>query len=95
MTVASVVRMPTDHGTVRLHAVPLRDGHAPRHPQRLSRDDLRLIALIATGVPISVVAGRLGISDRTVRRKVRVICDALGVGTMIEAVVWAARRGLI
>lgn len=63
--------------------------------RKLSRDDVRLLAVIATGIPIASVAGRLEISDRTVRRRVRVICEALGVKTMIEAVAWAARRGLI
>jgi len=63
--------------------------------RRLTRDDVRLLAVIATGVPIASVAGRLEISDRTVRRRVRTICETLGVKTMIEAVAWAARRGLI
>lgn len=61
----------------------------------LSRDDLRLLSVIATGIPLTSVAGRLGISDRTVRRRVRSICDDLGVTTMIESVAWAARRRLI
>lgn len=63
--------------------------------RKLTRDDVRLLAVIATGVPIASVAGRLDISDRTVRRRVRTICETLGVKTMIEAVAWAARRGLI
>ncbi|MDR0416042.1 MAG: LuxR C-terminal-related transcriptional regulator [Propionibacteriaceae bacterium] len=63
--------------------------------RKLSRDDLKLLAVIATGIPITSVAGRLDISDRTVRRRVRLICEALGVKSMIEAVAWTARRGLI
>ena len=74
----------------RLHVVP-----EPHDARKLSRDDLRLLAVIATGLPIASVAGRLEISDRTVRRRVHLICDTLGVRSMIEAVAWAARRGLI
>lgn len=76
---------------VRLRLV---DG-GQQNVRKLSRDDVRLLAVIATGIPIASVAGRLKISDRTVRRRVRVICETLGVRTMIEAVAWAARRGLI
>ena len=61
----------------------------------LSRDDLRLLAVIATGIPVSAVGSRLGVSDRTIRRRVRTICDELGVLTSIEAVAWAARRRYI
>lgn len=77
--------------TFRLRLV--ENGH--HHTRKLSRDDVRLLAVIATGIPIASVAGRLEVSDRTVRRRVRVICETLEVTTMIEAVTWAARRGLI
>lgn len=68
----------------------------PTHEQStLSYDGLQLLKLLATGLPVDVVARRLGMSDRTVRRRIRSICDQLGVGTQIEAVVWATRRGLL
>lgn len=85
-------------------ALPVVTGYAPTRPYRVlpregaagvSRDDLRLLAVIATGIPLTSAAGRLGISDRTLRRRVRVICDDLQVTSLIEAVAWAARRGLI
>ncbi|YCK33638.1 hypothetical protein ACNF49_05950 [Actinomadura sp. ATCC 39365] len=41
------------------------------------------------------VGRRLDISGRTVRRRLRGICDRIGVATAIEAVAWAARRQLI
>ncbi|MDR0849652.1 MAG: LuxR C-terminal-related transcriptional regulator [Propionibacteriaceae bacterium] len=63
--------------------------------REISRDDLRLLAVIATGIPLTSVAHRLDISDRTVRRRVRHICESLGLKSIIEAVAWAARRGLI
>ena len=78
---------------VSLPASPTSQSNG-RQP-RLSRDDLRLLGIIATGIPLMSVAERSGISDRTVRRRMRVICDVLGVKTPIEAVAWAARFRLI
>ena len=61
----------------------------------LSRQDVELLRLLAGGLPLDAVARRMGKSERTVRRRVRGICDQLGLGTPIQAVAWAARRGLI
>ncbi|WP_322440209.1 LuxR C-terminal-related transcriptional regulator [Micromonospora sicca] len=61
----------------------------------LSEDDVALLALLARGLSLDAVARRLEMSERTVRRRTRTICDRLGVTTPIEAVVWAARRHLI
>lgn len=74
---------------IQLHPV-----EQPQHRQ-LTRDDLKLLAVISTGIPLTSVAERLGVSDRTVRRRIRTICDTIGVTTMIESVTWAARRRLI
>ncbi len=64
-------------------------------PVELSHEDLELLAEIATGVTTEVAARHLELSARTLRRRIRNICDVLGVNTPIEAVVWAARRQLI
>jgi DNA-binding NarL/FixJ family response regulator len=61
----------------------------------LSRQDVELLALLARGLPLDAVARRLDTSERTVRRRVKAICDRLGFTTSIQAVVWAARRGLV
>lgn len=58
-------------------------------------DDIRLLRLLARGLPVEAVARRLELSDRTVRRRTRAVCDRIGVSTVIEAVVWAAHRGLL
>jgi DNA-binding NarL/FixJ family response regulator len=61
----------------------------------LSHDDLALLRLLAQGLPLGAVARRMRTSDRTVRRRAKGICDRLGVTAPIEAVVWAAKRGLL
>jgi DNA-binding NarL/FixJ family response regulator len=61
----------------------------------LSHQDVELLRLLAGGLPLDAVARRVGKSERTVRRRVRGICDQLGLGTSIQAVAWAARRGLV
>ena len=64
-------------------------------PDELSSDDVALLALHASGLPTETVGRRLGLSERTVRRRTRIICDRLGVATTVEAVAWAARRRLV
>ena len=63
--------------------------------REIRHSDLQVLRLLATGLPIDGVARRLGLSERTVRRRTRAACDRLGVGTAIEAIVWAAHRGLL
>jgi DNA-binding NarL/FixJ family response regulator len=62
---------------------------------QLCQEDLRLLALLAEGMPVSSVARRVAMSDRTIRRRIRAICEQLGVKATIQAIVWAARRGLV
>ncbi|KAA9157444.1 HTH domain-containing protein [Amycolatopsis acidicola] len=61
----------------------------------LEQEDIALLELLAEGLPLDAIARRLALSDRTVRRRLRAICDRLGLGAPIQAVVWAARRGLL
>ena len=68
---------------------------SPGLATKLSHQDVELLRLLAGGLPLDAVARRMGKSERTVRRRVRGICDQLGLGTPIQAVAWAARRGLV
>ena len=61
----------------------------------LTDDEIAVLALLAEGRLTGNVAVELHLSERSVRRRVRGICQRLNVGTPIEAVVWAARRGLL
>ena len=61
----------------------------------MSRQDVELLRLLSRGLPLDAVARRLNTSERTVRRRVKAVCDRLGFATSIEAVVWAARQGLV
>jgi DNA-binding NarL/FixJ family response regulator len=64
-------------------------------PDTISPQDLELLRMLADGALLGAVARRLQTSERTVRRRIRNICDLLGVDAPIQAVVWAARRGLL
>ena len=59
------------------------------------RTDLAILGLLAEGHTVDTVARRVGVSGRTVRRRLRLLADGVGVETTIETVVHAVRRGLI
>jgi DNA-binding NarL/FixJ family response regulator len=61
----------------------------------LDADDLRLLRLLARGLSTDAIARQMYLSDRTVRRRTRAICERLDVSTPIEAVVWAVRHRLL
>ena len=61
----------------------------------LSAEEVELLQLLGHGLPLEAVARRLRTSERTVRRRTKAICDRMGVDFPIQAVVWAAQRGLI
>lgn len=61
----------------------------------LEDDDLELLRLIGSGRTLEAVGREFGMSERTVRRRLRRLCDQLQVDTPIEAVVWAVRHGYV
>jgi DNA-binding NarL/FixJ family response regulator len=70
-------------------------GQASNEDGAVSTEELTILALIADGLSLDSVAVRMGMSPRTIRRRVRGVCDRLGVAHPIQSVVWAVRRGLI
>ena len=60
-----------------------------------AENDLAILAALADGLTTEVVARRHGVSERTIRRRLRTIADEIGVDSTIEAVVYAVRNSLI
>ena len=58
-------------------------------------DDVRILRLLSEGHTTESVARRHGVSERTIRRRLRTIADEIGVDSTIEAVVYAVRSRLI
>ncbi len=71
------------------------DLNPPSAELSLSAEEVELLRLLGQGLPLGTVARRLRTSERTVRRRTKAICDRMGVDFPIQAVVWAAQRGLI
>jgi DNA-binding NarL/FixJ family response regulator len=61
----------------------------------LPRADIEILRLLADGLTTDAVARRVGLSERTVRRRLRTMADSVGVATTMELVVYAVRAGLI
>ena len=61
----------------------------------LDQTDIEILKFLADGMTLGAIGRRLDLSERTVRRRLRGICDDIGVGSPIAAVVWAVRRGVL
>lgn len=70
-------------------ALPMPDGAA------LDEQERELIGMLADGIVLDAISRRLNISERTVRRRVRALCDRIGVDNPVQVVVWAARVGVL
>jgi DNA-binding NarL/FixJ family response regulator len=57
--------------------------------------DIEILRLLSQGHTTNAIARRVGISERTVRRRLRTVADEFGVDSSIEAVVRAVRIHLI
>jgi DNA-binding NarL/FixJ family response regulator len=68
------------------------DGLVETRPGDLDELDARVLALLLTGLTDQAVAGQLGISLRTVQRRIRVLLDKAGVETRIQLGWYAARH---
>jgi DNA-binding NarL/FixJ family response regulator len=61
----------------------------------LTPREVQVLELLAEGLPNKAIAGRLGISDQTVKFHVAAITGKLGAANRTDAVRRAVRRGLI
>ncbi|CCH72556.1 putative transcriptional regulatory protein [Nostocoides australiense Ben110] len=76
-------------------AVPLSSEAAAPLPSTAASRDAIILKLLAGGATDSTITRRLGISQRTVERRVRHLMDSLGAETRFQAGVEAARQGLV
>jgi DNA-binding NarL/FixJ family response regulator len=72
-----------------------RDDSEDNTPEPLTARELAVLELLAEGLSNKGIAGRLGISDQTVKFHVAAISGKLGAHNRTEAVRLAVRRGLI
>src|SRR5581483_9567236 len=52
----------------------------------LDVEETELLRLLADGLVLDAVARRLGVSERTVRRRIRALCDRFDVDTSVQVV---------
>ena len=67
----------------------------PGPPPRLTPRQREILALLSEGVPVKTVAGRLGLTEATIRNHVRLLFIALGAHSQLEAVARARAYGLL
>lgn len=68
---------------------------APPAGEPLAEDDRRLIELLVLGLKDDAIARQLGLSTRTMRRRMKHLMDELGVRNRFQAGIQATRRGWI
>lgn len=75
-----------------INGTPLRQ---PAAELVLDDEERAIVALFANGLVLDAIARRLSLSERTVRRRIRAMCDRVGVDTPVQVVVLAARQGVV
>ena len=70
-------------------------GESPTATDPLTEDDVVLLRLLSRGLDLAAVARNMGISASTVKRQIVQVQRKLGAGNRIEAVVTAAKQGLL
>jgi DNA-binding NarL/FixJ family response regulator len=71
------------------------DDDAVYDVEPLTAREIQVLELLAEGLPNKAIAGRLGISDQTVKFHVAALSGKLGAANRTDAVRRAVRRGLI
>jgi len=70
-------------------------GDSRTGPPHLTPRQLEVLALLCQGLPNKLICRQLNISAGTVKAHISSILRELGVGSRLQAVVEAARRGLL
>lgn len=78
-----------------LLVAPSAHGEDDEGVEPLTPREIQVLELLAEGMPNKAIAGRLGISDQTVKFHVASISGKLGAANRTDAVRRAVRRGLI
>lgn len=76
-----------------LHATPALQNSPPANAAEPAETDLALVRLLAAGHTDETVARLLGVSLRTIRRRIATIMIRLDAGSRFEAGINVARRG--
>ncbi|MGN9838028.1 helix-turn-helix transcriptional regulator [Nonomuraea sp. H19] len=77
-------------------AVPLRLSEDDLEPEAWPQpSDAEVLALLAAGMKDDAIARQLGLSPRTVQRRVQVLCERLGARTRFHAGFLAAQHNLL
>lgn len=66
-----------------------------QRPETLTPRELEVLRLLVEGLTNKAIAGRLGISDHTVKFHIGAILGKLGAASRTEAVTQAVRQGLV
>jgi len=84
---------PTVLHSVLVHAASGRDSATP--PPALGADDIALLELLAQGIGSVGVAAKLGLDGAQAAARVAALVGRIGARSRLEAVVLAARMGLL
>lgn len=90
-----VVLDPSLLGGLLGRASTARTDSAGPRAQELTARELEVLRLLAEALPNKLIADRLGISDHTAKFHVNSVLSKLSAGSRTEAVVRAARMGLV
>ena len=87
---------PGDAQVLRFAGARKDEEHdARRAIARLTERELEVLSLLAEGLGAQDIAARLHISAKTERNHVASILSKLGVHSRLQAVLYAARHGLV
>ena len=79
----------------RRRTMASEQGAREKEAAQFTPRELEVLETLAQGLDTTAIADRLGIADHTVEWHVRHVIEKLGVHSKLQAVVEAARRGLI